>query len=62
MKKSAKSSDIKKFIKGDRVRFRETNEKGTVTHQFADGYVALTFDSGQPAWYDSESVERITTA
>lgn len=50
---------MKTFKLGARVRRTETGERGTVRHQFVDGYVSLVFDDGRPAELAATSLKEI---
>ena len=50
---------MKPFEPGTRVLRTETGERGTVSEQFLDGYVSLSFDDGRPAELAASSLEEI---
>ena len=47
------------FAKGERVELLSTGEQGVVRTQFADGYVSLKLDNGQPAEFPDSSLKKV---
>ena len=45
------------FTKGQRVEVSSTGEHGVVRTQFADGYVSIKLDDGQPAELPKSSLK-----